>query len=210
MGPGLRLVRIVSISSDRLHWRSWQRRFLMDHGYVGAWQGSGCGCESAQLSWDLINPDGWLAGPSCAIGGGVRRDAGFDVLYDKVEAREGSAGRPAADPAVLFALWLLGAIYRVGSARELTGLPARIWPIAGSRAACRSTTTDLRSSGWRMPKRSTICSPRRWQRSCRRDCLTQMRSSSMHQNQGFCGKSSYKRALRLDEAEAAARRVSPP
>ena len=62
----------------------------------------------AQLSWDLINPDGWLAPDHRArLVVGFVETLDLTVLYDKVEAREGTAGRPAADPAVLFALWLL-------------------------------------------------------------------------------------------------------
>jgi transposase len=43
-------------------------------------------------------------------------------LYDRVLAREGEAGRPAADPAVLLSLWLYATIEGVGSARELERL----------------------------------------------------------------------------------------
>jgi transposase len=43
-------------------------------------------------------------------------------LYDQVLSREGEAGRPAADPAVLLSLWLYATIEGVGSARELERL----------------------------------------------------------------------------------------
>src|SRR5579872_5589535 len=43
-------------------------------------------------------------------------------LYDRVLSREGEAGRPAADPPVLVALWLCATVERVGSARELERL----------------------------------------------------------------------------------------
>src|SRR5260370_34444904 len=80
----------------------------------------------AQLSWDLVKSDGWLAPDH-----GARLVVGFvetldlTVLYDKIEAREGTAGRPAADPAVLFALWLLETMVGVGSARELDRLTSQ-------------------------------------------------------------------------------------
>src|SRR5260221_11626798 len=62
----------------------------------------------AQLSWDLINPEGWLAPDHRArLVVGFVETLDLTVLYDRIEAREGTAGRPAADPAVLFALWLL-------------------------------------------------------------------------------------------------------
>src|SRR3981189_3990419 len=73
----------------------------------------------AQLSWDLINPDVCLA-PDHRAGlvMGFVDTLDLTVLYDKIEAREGTAGRPAADPAVLFALWLLATMDGAGSARR--------------------------------------------------------------------------------------------
>jgi transposase len=47
------------------------------------------------------------------------------ALYDKVGSREGEAGRPGADPAVLLALWLLATIEGIGAARELDRLTER-------------------------------------------------------------------------------------
>ncbi len=43
-------------------------------------------------------------------------------FYDQVLSREGEAGRPAADPAVLLSLWLYATVEGVGSARELERL----------------------------------------------------------------------------------------
>ena len=80
----------------------------------------------AQLSWDLVNPDGWLAPDHRArLVVGFVETLDLTVLYDKIEAREGTAGRPAADPAVLFALWLLATMDGVGSARELDRLTSQ-------------------------------------------------------------------------------------
>src|SRR5260370_42527795 len=80
----------------------------------------------AQLSWDLINPDGWLAPDHRArLVVGFVETLDLTVLYDRIEAREGTAGRPAADPAVLFALWLLATMDGVGSARELDRLTSQ-------------------------------------------------------------------------------------
>lgn len=49
---------------------------------------------------------------------------GLDLspLYERIEALEGSAGRNASDPRVLFALWLYAAVDSVSSARELERL----------------------------------------------------------------------------------------
>jgi len=80
----------------------------------------------AQLSWDLINPEGWLAPDHRArLVVGFVETLDLTVLYDRIEAREGTAGRPAADPAVLFALWLLATMDGVGSARELDRLTSQ-------------------------------------------------------------------------------------
>jgi transposase len=55
-------------------------------------------------------------------------------LYSAIRAREGEAGRPPSDPAVVLALWLYATIEGVGSARQLERLaqhdPAYRW-IAG-------------------------------------------------------------------------------
>jgi transposase len=46
----------------------------------------------------------------------------LSVLYGRIEAREGSAGRDASDPRVLFALCLYAAVDGISSARELERL----------------------------------------------------------------------------------------
>jgi transposase len=43
-------------------------------------------------------------------------------LYEGIRSREGEAGRPGADPAVLLSLWLYATVEGVGSARELERL----------------------------------------------------------------------------------------
>src|SRR5260370_7534900 len=90
----------------------------MDHKHGGAGRGAArvVVANRAQLSWDLINPDGWLAPDHRArLVVGFVETLDLAVLYDKIEAREGTVGRAAADPAVLFALWLLATMDRVGS-----------------------------------------------------------------------------------------------
>src|SRR5258708_17152421 len=78
------------------------------------------------MSWTLINLDGGLRPEDRArLGVGIVETLDLTVLYDKIEAREGTAGRPAADPAVLFALWLLATMDGVGSARELARLTSQ-------------------------------------------------------------------------------------
>jgi transposase len=84
------------------------------------------GANRAQLSWDLVDPEAWLPTdhPARLVAAFVAT-LDLSALYDKVQAREGAAGRPAADPAVLFALWLLATIDGVGSARALDRLSDR-------------------------------------------------------------------------------------
>ena len=47
------------------------------------------------------------------------REPRSSQLYERVKSRDGEAGRPAADPAVLLSLCLYATIEGVGSAREL-------------------------------------------------------------------------------------------
>jgi transposase len=76
-----------------------------------------------QLSWDLVDPEEWLAADHPArLVWAVVGTLDLTGLYDAVGSREGEPGRPAADPAVLLALWLLATIDGVGSARELDRL----------------------------------------------------------------------------------------
>ncbi len=46
----------------------------------------------------------------------------FAPLLEQIDAREGTPGHPAADPAILVALWLYATLDGVGSARELERL----------------------------------------------------------------------------------------
>jgi transposase len=46
----------------------------------------------------------------------------LEAFYAAIRSREGSAGRPAVDPRIYLALWLLGMLDGVGAARELERL----------------------------------------------------------------------------------------
>jgi transposase len=79
-----------------------------------------------QLSWGLVDPEAWLAPNHVArLVWGFIETLDLGPLYDKVKAREGEPGRPPADPAVQLALWLLATIEGVGSARALDRLSER-------------------------------------------------------------------------------------
>jgi transposase len=82
--------------------------------------------DRSQLRWDMIDLDGLL--PADHLARVVWRFVeGLDLspLYAGIGSREGEAGRPAADPAVLLALWLYATVEGVGSARELERLAER-------------------------------------------------------------------------------------
>jgi transposase len=82
--------------------------------------------DRAQLGWDMVDLDGLL--PADHRGRLVWRFVeGLDLkpFYDLIKAREGEAGRPPPDPAVLLALWLYATLEGVGSAREIDRLCGR-------------------------------------------------------------------------------------
>src|ERR1700688_1209733 len=161
----------------------------------------------AQLSWDLINPDGWLAPDHRArLVVGFFETLDLTVLYDKIEAREGTAGRPAADPAVLFAVWVLATMDGVGSARELDRLTSQ--DLAYRWVACGVPVNYHGLADFRVAHADVLDG-----------LLTKTLAAFMAEGlfdadeivvdgtkiKASAGKSSYKRALRLDEAEAAAK-----
>jgi transposase len=161
----------------------------------------------AQLSWDLINPDGWLAPDHRArLVVGFVETLDLTVLYDKVEAREGTVGRPAADPAVLFALWLLATMDGVGSARELDRLTSQ--DLAYRWVACGVPVNYHGLADFRVAHADVLDA-----------LLTETLAVFMAERlfdadeividgtkiKASAGKSSYKRALRLDEAVAVAK-----
>lgn len=84
------------------------------------------GPDRAQLRWDFVDLDSLLVADHRArmVWAFVE---GLDLapLYELIQSREGEAGRPAADPAVLLSLWLYATLEGVGSARELARLCER-------------------------------------------------------------------------------------
>ena len=79
--------------------------------------------DRRQLRWDRIDLEGLLPAEHRArIVWSFVESLDLSQLYDQVLAREGEAGRPAADPAVLLSLWLYATVEGVGSARGLERL----------------------------------------------------------------------------------------
>src|SRR5260370_32072361 len=117
---------------------------------------------------------------------------------------EGRGGRPAADPAVLFALWLLATMDGVGSARELARLTSQ--DLAYRWVACGVPVNYHGLADFRVAHADVLD-----------DVITKTVGVFMAEGlfdadeivvdgtkiKASAGKSSYKRALRLDEAEAA-------
>ncbi|MBV8441868.1 MAG: IS1182 family transposase [Hyphomicrobiales bacterium] len=79
--------------------------------------------DRRQLRWEMVDLEGLLPADHRAriVGSFVER-LDLSQLYDQVRSRDGEAGRPAADPAVMLALWLYATVEGVGSARELERL----------------------------------------------------------------------------------------
>jgi transposase len=79
--------------------------------------------DRRQLRWDMIDLEGLLpADHRARLVWSFVESLDLSQLYDQVLSREGEAGRPAADPAVLLSLWLYATIEGVGSAGELERL----------------------------------------------------------------------------------------
>src|SRR5262249_35655961 len=82
--------------------------------------------DRAQTRWDYIDLEGLLTSDHRArIVWSFVESLDLSELYDAIKSREGEAGRPGADPAVLLALWLYATVEGVGSARELDRLVER-------------------------------------------------------------------------------------
>jgi transposase len=177
-----------------------------EHGSLVRGKARVIGANRTQLAWDLVDPEAWLAADHRArmvVGFVETLDLG--LLYDKVKAREGTAGRPAADPAVLFALWLLATMDGVGSARELDRLTNQ--DLAYRWVACGVPVNYHGLADFRVAHADVLD-----------DLLTRTLAAFLAEGlfdadeividgtkiKAAAGKSSYKRALRLDEAESAA------
>jgi transposase len=80
----------------------------------------------SQLNWDLVDLDSLLAVDHRArLVWQFAEDLDLTAFYAAIRSREGTAGRPPADPRVLLALWLYATLEGVGSARELARLVER-------------------------------------------------------------------------------------
>jgi transposase len=79
--------------------------------------------DRQQLRWDMVDLEGLLpADHRARLVWSFVESLDLSELYEGIRSREGEAGRPAADPAVLLSLWLYATVEGIGSARELERL----------------------------------------------------------------------------------------
>jgi transposase len=82
--------------------------------------------DRSQLSWDLVDLEALLPTDHRArLVWRFVETLELGPFYAAIGSREGEAGRPAADPKILLALWLYATLEGVGSARELDRLVDR-------------------------------------------------------------------------------------
>ena len=82
--------------------------------------------DRSQLHWDMIDLEALLpADHRARVVWDFVESLDISALYEAIKSREGGAGRPPADPAVLLALWLYATVEGVGSARQLERLAQR-------------------------------------------------------------------------------------
>jgi transposase len=81
------------------------------------------GPDRRQIGWEMVDLEAQLPSDHRArvVWAFVER-LDLSAFYDAIKSREGEAGRPAADPAVLLALWLFATVEGIGSARALERL----------------------------------------------------------------------------------------
>ena len=102
----------------------------------------------SQLSWDLVDLEALLAADHRArLVWRFVETLELTGFYQAIRSRDGEAGRPAADPKVLLALWLYASLEGVGAARELDRLVSRDVAYRWLGGVCRSTTTGFPTSG---------------------------------------------------------------
>ena len=79
-----------------------------------------------QPGWEMVDLEALLvAGHPARLVWAFVAQMDLEGFYVEIGSRDGAAGRPAADPAVLLALWLFATVEGVGSARELERLVER-------------------------------------------------------------------------------------
>lgn len=105
--------------------------------------------QRTQAEWGIISidelvPDDHRARSVWEFVGGLD----LSLLYERIQAREGQPGRPAIDPKILMAIWILGTTHGIASARELARMcrehAAYAW-ICGGVSVNYHTIADFRT-----------------------------------------------------------------
>ena len=161
----------------------------------------------AQTAWSMVNLEADLPHDHMArLVWDFTGTLDLGAFYDRILSREGGAGRPAADPRVLLALWLLANIKGVGSARAHDRLADQSLGYRWLRAEVPINYHGL--ADFRVQNADVLD-----------DLLTRSLATFIAEGLATAGeiivdgtkvkasaaKSSFRRAGRLDEAEAAAR-----
>ncbi|QEX24527.1 hypothetical protein FRZ61_44680 [Hypericibacter adhaerens] len=82
--------------------------------------------DRSQLRWDLIDLESLLpAEHRVRVVWAYVSGLDLSAFYARIGSREGTAGRPPADPKLLLGLWLYASLEGVGSARQLDRLCER-------------------------------------------------------------------------------------
>lgn len=82
--------------------------------------------DRVQIGWEMVDIDALLPeGHAARLVWSFVTEMDLAKFHAVIGSREGAAGRPAADPRVLLALWLFATVEGVGSARELERLVER-------------------------------------------------------------------------------------
>lgn len=83
------------------------------------------GADRAQLRWEMVDLDSQLpADHRARVVWAFVESLDLSAFYEGIRSRDSNAGRPAADPQVLLALWLYATLEGVGSARAIDRLCA--------------------------------------------------------------------------------------
>ena len=105
--------------------------------------------QRTQLEWGIVSIDEFV--PEDHRARSVWEFVGcldLSPLYERIQAREAQPGRPAIDPKILMAIWILGTTQGVASARELDRLcrehAAYRW-ICGGVSVNYHTIADFRT-----------------------------------------------------------------
>ena len=114
--------------------------------------------DRLQLRWDMIDLDSQLPPDHRArLVWGFVETLDLSEFYDRIKSRDDLPGRPAAEPAVLLALWLYATLDGVARRARSNGCANTTPRIVGWQAVFRPITTCSRSSAATVVRCWTDC-----------------------------------------------------